>query len=435
MPPKSPSSKRAVELFAGVGGFRLALEKNGWSTILSNQWEPGARRQFASDCYIRRFGTSGHTCEDIATVLDKMEAGESAVPEYDLVVGGFPCQDYSVAKPLNQAHGIEGKKGVLWWEIYRFLRLSTPRFALLENVDRMLNSPGAQRGRDFAIILACLLDLGYRAEWRVINAADYGFPQRRRRVFIYAERSDVAKNWSGVTRLFSDGVLARAFPVRHQDAFLFDGVEGDFKLSEDAHEVSKSFGRNGAPSPFRNGGLMAEGTVWTRDVEPEEAAFRSDGPHTLGDIVRETVSVDGAFYVAQEQLPKWIYLKGAKNERRVHKASGGEYFYTEGALPFPDPLDRPARTVLTAEGGAAPSRFKHIIMESTGKYRRLVPEELEALNGFPRGWTNTGMSDIQRAFCMGNALVVGVVEQMVRFIGSDATSRSRAAIAVGAEGD
>src|SRR6185436_11149332 len=111
-------------------------------------------------------------------------------PDFDMLVGGFPCQDYSVARTLSQAKGLEGKKGVLWWQIHRILKekKTKPNLLLLENVDRLLKSPVKQRGRDFAVMLKSLSDLGYIVEWRVINAADYGMPQRRRRVFIFGYR-------------------------------------------------------------------------------------------------------------------------------------------------------------------------------------------------------------------------------------------------------
>src|SRR5438552_364694 len=124
---------RVCELFAGVGGFRLALERSGWEVVWSNQWEPGEKAQWASNCYAGHFGKKGHLNADIAAVA------ASTIPEHDLLVGGFPCQDYSVA--TTKARGIHGKKGVLWWEIRRILRAKRPPFVLLENVDRLLRSP------------------------------------------------------------------------------------------------------------------------------------------------------------------------------------------------------------------------------------------------------------------------------------------------------
>src|SRR3954462_4428561 len=206
---KTEDCGRVVELFAGVGGFRVALERSGWQTVWANQWEPSTKAQHAADCYRRHWDDGTLVNADIATVIDD-------VPEHDLLVGGFPCQDYSVAKTLNQAHGIEGKKGVLWWQIYRILEDRRPRFVFLENVDRLLKSPATQRGRDFAIILACLSDLGYLVEWRVVNAADHGFPQRRRRVLIVAHHVGEGSepSWTGpLPWLYSDGALARSLSV------------------------------------------------------------------------------------------------------------------------------------------------------------------------------------------------------------------------------
>jgi len=97
-----------VELFAGVGGFRLGLEsqtyrKAGFKVIWSNQWEPNSKSQHASDIYQRHFGTCNHICEDIEKVPT------TKIPDHDVLVGGFPCQDYSVAKPQSQSKGLKGK--------------------------------------------------------------------------------------------------------------------------------------------------------------------------------------------------------------------------------------------------------------------------------------------------------------------------------------
>ena len=176
-------SLKVVELFAGVGGFRLGLEKIGFDVVWSNQWEPSTKKQHASMVYEARFGEKNHSNEDIALV------SSDEIPDHDLLCGGFPCQDYSVATTLNNSKGLKGKKGVLWWSIFKILeekKNKRPKYLFLENVDRLLKSPSDQRGRDFAVMLASLDELDYVVEWRVINAADYGMPQRRRRVFILA---------------------------------------------------------------------------------------------------------------------------------------------------------------------------------------------------------------------------------------------------------
>jgi DNA (cytosine-5)-methyltransferase 1 len=409
-----PSKGKVVELFAGVGGFRLALEASGWDVVWANQWEPSTKAQHAFDCYVSHFNSGVHVNEDVNVVLDEIDAGErEPIPDHDLLVGGFPCQDYSVAKTLNQAHGIEGKKGVLWWSIYRILEAKRPGLVFLENVDRLLKSPATQRGRDFAIILACLSDLGYLVEWRVVNAADYGFPQRRRRVFLIAHLIDSDEpRWEGpVPWLLLDGVLGRGLPVKSEASSVvsLDGIDApQLTLSGHPAQITQEFGWGRLTTPFRSAGVMWRRDVWTRDVVADYAGPRA----VLDDVLIQGDEVPSEFFIPEERLAQWAYLKGAKRERRTAK-NGHEYEYTEGAIAFPDPLNQPSRTILTGEGGATPSRFKHVIRREDGRYRRLIPVELERLNGFPDGWTDTGMSDGRRAFMMGNALVVGLVEHAV----------------------
>jgi len=416
--PVAPHGGCVVELFAGVGGFRLGLERVGWNVVFGNQWEPSTRVQHAFDCYDRHFGDSGSedVNEDIALVLDAVERGEREIPQHDLLVGGFPCQDYSVAKLLHQAHGLQGKKGVLWWQIHRLLTISRPPFVFLENVDRLLKSPATQRGRDFAIMLTSLSQLGYVVEWRVVNAADYGYPQRRRRVFIVARRGLDGDLLRGADMLYKEGILARALPVVPPDHEpLFDlPASPDRFLDDDLVRTSDTFGLESDRSPFHNSGVVIGRAVWTRQVLADFG-----GPKTvLGDILLKESHVPDEFFIPEEQLKAWRYLKGAKREDRVHKASGTQYCYNEGPLPFPDPVDRPARTVLTAEGGVSPSRFKHVVQTPSGRFRRLTPVELERINGFPDGWTE-GMTPGKRAFCMGNALVVGLVERVGRVLAEE----------------
>lgn len=408
-------SIRVAELFAGVGGFRLALDgydndEHGWhlppagnfETVWANQWEPPGTqsRQFAARCYRARFGKDSVVNDDIEKVLDKVEAGEYEIPEHEMIVGGFPCQDYSVARPLNQANGIEGKKGVLWWQIYRFLLLYSPQYILLENVDRLLKSPASQRGRDFAIMLACLAACGYSVEWRVVNAADYGVPQKRRRVYVYAEKD--SSRWNLKERVRESGVMAHALPILPDLA-----KANTITIKDKPHEISENFGKGLKVSPFRNAGVMQNGNVFTADVMPD---YR--GPYkTLGDILVPDEEVPEAFFVDENKLQRWKYFKDAKSEPRTTKA-GFLYEYKEGPMAFPDDLAKPARTILTSEGGSGPSRSKHIVQAQDGRYRRLVPDELDQLQTFPKGWTDTGMTDGHRAFCMGNALVVEIVHRI-----------------------
>jgi DNA (cytosine-5)-methyltransferase 1 len=400
-----------AELFAGVGGFRIGLARAGWKTTFSNQWEPSTKVQHASDVYVAQFGEEGHTNIDIAKV--------KALPKnIDLLVGGFPCQDYSVAKTLNSSKGLKGKKGVLWWEILRLVNGQKPKFIFLENVDRLLKSPSNQRGRDFAVMLKTLGDEGYSVEWRVVNAAEYGFPQRRIRVFIVATKLKKGEKKSTPESVIAKtGILARALPIEK----LTEKLQ-EIDLDQEADEISAKFNKGQEKSPFLNSGFFIDGIAYTVKSQAKLAS----NPVVLGDILQQDSQVPDEYWVEDKRLKDWKYLKGAKSIERTHKGSGVTYNYAEGKMAFPDLLSNPSRTILTGEGGTTPSRFKHVIKTKNG-YRRLTPIELERLNGFPDDWTSLSahgkvVSDGKRAFFMGNALVIGLIQRVGKVIADDLCS-------------
>lgn len=398
------SKLKVVELFAGVGGFRLGLEKSNYEVIWSNQWEPSTRIQHASMVYEARFGYYNHSNEDIAKVVTR---DVEEIPDHDLLVGGFPCQDYSVATTLQNSKGLKGKKGVLWWSIHKILeeKKNKPKYLFLENVDRLLKSPASQRGRDFAVMLQSLNELGYAVEWRVINAADYGMPQRRRRVFFigYHKSTNVYKRLEESNKLnwlIKNGTIANAFPVKKTNSIQ------DFELEGDLVEITNDFNKGGNKSPFLNTGLLVNGKVSTTKTEANYEGKRT----VLADIIQNG-EVTPEFFIDEKDKPRWEYLKGSKKEKRTTK-DGYEYNYSEGSMIYPDSLDNASRTIITGEGGKSPSRFKHVI-ESDRGLRRLTPIELERLNMFPDDHTKLkGITDTKRAFFMGNALVVGVIEKI-----------------------
>ena len=396
--------KTICELFAGVGGFRLGFDRleSGWKTTWFSQWEPGARTQWAHNCYVQHFGDSPdlnnefHTGEDIST-MDKQ-----AIPDHTLLVGGFPCQDYSVAHTLSSSHGIEGKKGVLWWQIRDTIIAKKPPFCIFENVDRLLKSPAKQRGRDFGVILACLAQEGYSVEWRVVNAAQYGAAQRRRRTFIYAYRNDTIygqkmADISADMIIKDGGLMAKAFPIQDMGRITETVIGGDIV------DVSDNFA-----FAFEAAGYMRKGRIYTSKVIEQE-----EEPIALGKILQKN-NVDDKFYITNEKMPKWTYLKGAKKIPRK-SADGHEYMFSEGPIAFPDPRDRPGRTMLTSESTL--NRSTHVVSDpGTGRLRLLTPVEAERLQGFDDEWTNTGMPDRMRYFCMGNALVVPMITRMGRVL-------------------
>ena len=448
--------KTVCELFAGVGGFRCGLngissikdmhKDEKWDTVWFSQWEPAEKNtQYAHDCYVYHFGTCLDTEGNDTTNWNIEEVDKKTIPDFNLLVGGFPCQDYSVASSLATSKGLEGKKGVLWWSIREVLEDKKPPFVLLENVDRLIKSPAKQRGRDFGIILACFRDEDYTVEWRVINAADYGYQQRRRRTFIFAYKNDTEyanriKDRVRFSPAFSDeslkksirelleeeGFFANSFPVETIDLKKIRTQNLPAALGE----ISDSFVFN-----FENTGVMIDGTIYSVRTAPVYTGEQI----TLGDIM-DTGNVDEQFFIPENKLyytdpgvthsdesktrlPKesrqtWQYLKGAKKLPR--KASNGhEYIFSEGPVPMIDAYDKPARTMLTSEGNF--SRTTHIVRDKkTGRIRLLTPTETERIQGFPTDHTKyclvngekIEMPVKKRRFMMGNALVVDLIKDM-----------------------
>ena len=404
--------KTAIELFAGVGGFRCGLnhvtlkndkvtENGNWKFLWANQWEPATKSQEAYECYAKRFGS------DSVSNIDIFEVDKHDIPNHTLLVGGFPCQDYSVAQTLANSKGIEGKKGVLWWAIEETLSIKQPPFVLLENVDRLLLSPAKQRGRDFGMMLRSFYENGYDVQWRVINAGEYGLPQKRRRTYIFAYHKST-NYYKEMQKLddrdvvFENGIFSKEFPIESEYLAINKVSIAEYK---DLVEVSNMF-----KCQFYNAGIMKNGGIYTVKVKSDCNLI-----YPLKKI-REKSNIDEKYFLNDKQIEKFEFLKGSKRIPRV-KPNGEPYYYSEGAMPFPDNLEAPARTMLTSESGI--SRTTHVIEDfQTGNLRLLTPKECERINGFPDDWTNTGMSDRKRYFMMGNALVVGVIEKIGKEIES-----------------
>ena len=417
---------KVIELFAGVGGFKIGLDRadaDFFQTVWANQWEPATQVQHAAMIYQARFPDTKFSGEDINVAIEKGE-----VPAHNMLVGGFPCQDYSVASTLSRSRGIEGKKGVLWWSIYNILLSKgnrRPTILFLENVDRLLLSPASQRGRDFAIILECLNSLGYVVEWRVVNAADYCMPQKRRRTYILAYRKGnvIGKKVKDPRRwIFEDGVFAKAFPILDEGQKI-KPVKLSSSDEDRLVDITNNFNK-AKPSmekPFEAAGVMKNGVAYSTSFTPNvtsdyvKPTVNGKTYETLRDVMAtgdDAKYVTEDFYIPDDQMERWEYFKGPKREPRVDK-NGYEYFYCEGGMAFPDSLDGPSRTIITSEGGKGPDRCRHAIVDQTGRIRRLIPLELERLNMFPDNHTLLeGVNDSKRAFLMGNALVCGIVEKV-----------------------
>jgi DNA (cytosine-5)-methyltransferase 1 len=404
--------KTVIELFAGVGGFRVglnnvkefdengkAIENGPWNFVWANQWEPATRKQDAFECYAMHFGEKDSSNEDIS------EVDKNTIPDHTLLTGGFPCQDYSVARSLHNEKGIEGKKGVLWWQINDILLAKKPKFVLLENVDRLLKAPAKQRGQAFGIIIRCLCDAGYGIQWRMINAADYGHPQRRRRTFIFAfhKSTQYYKNFKAnkgtAEEIIVNGMMfSKGFPciVKAGETLISGDISS--KSYPELTDVSKEF-----TFKFENAGFCLCDKINTIRVD---SVFKGK-PKTLGDCLDLDNVPEYCYQMSEE---KFRYLKGAKHILRTAK-NGHEYYYSEGPIPFPDHLDKPGRTMLTSEGTT--NRSSHYILDpKSNKYRILTPVECERLDEFPDNWTKTGMGPKRRYFIAGNALVCGLIKTM-----------------------
>ena len=419
---------KIFSMFDGVGGFIVGLEnssKEAFQTLYSNQYEPSRKIQDAYEVGLYRFPNMEHIGTDVALISnEKFE--EMRKNGVDMIVGGFPCQDYSVARSKKNELGIEGKKGVLFWEIIRATEVIKPKYLILENVDRLLKAPSSQRGRDFAVMLAAFNELGYSVEWRVINAADYGRAQRRRRVFFFVFRNNTkwgerlhtkyeAKFSEKATieerlaqyknYIFKDGLFGRQFPV--EGTAVKKRIHAN-QLVGDIAEVSETFN----DGKFWNSGVMTNGYYYTIETNPIV-----ESPITMGGIVVPEETVDEKYYITGDKLEKFKYLRGPKKLTRT-SADGHEYTYAEGGMSEYDSLDLPGRTMLTSEGSV--NRSTHLL-KINGKYRLITPIEAERLQDFPDDWTKFKLnakgeveevSDRMRMFFMGNALVTGIVKRI-----------------------
>lgn len=416
---------KVLELFAGVGGFRIGLEnadKNLFQTKWSNQWEPSRKSQDAFEVYDYHFPDSENINISISEISDEKFAEMDA----DIIVGGFPCQDYSVARSKKNEQGIEGKKGVLFWEIIRATRIIKPKYLILENVDRLLKAPSKQRGRDFAIMLTVFNNLGYSVEWRVINAAEYGRSQRRRRVFFFVYRNDtdfakeIDRQFETDDSVFEDnkyddyifhsGLFATQFPIK---SIPVKNRQVYYELPEDIVEVSDNF-----TGTVWNTGVMRHGKYYSIDTESNY----NGSPITLGEILQDEKDVPEKYFLTdQAKLEKFQYLRGPKKIERT-SADGFTYTYSEGGMSPYDDLNLPGRTMLTSEGTV--NRSTHFL-KVNGKYRLITPVEAERLQDFPDNWTAkkqledgtiVEVSDKMRMFFMGNALVTEIVKEIGKYI-------------------
>ena len=398
---------KVVDLFAGVGGFHLGLSRasNQYEVVWANQFEPSRAKtnQFAFNIYKKNFPDTEISNTDINKVV------KEEIPEMDLLVAGFPCQDYSVA--TAGAKGIKGKKGILWWQIRDVILCKKPNFLLFENVDRLLTSPGVRKqpGRDFGIMLRTLSDLGYGVSWKMINAADYGYPQRRRRTFIFGFREDtIFYNYiNNLSKKDDDKIeeFLKSMPPFSNtmlNKILIDYTKIDLTSYKTLEEVSDKFS---IKKGFRKTGIMVQGKVRMSDYIP-----KTRNEAIIGDLLIPNVENE-ELYLDPTKIEKFKELKNGYQTIKKSR-TGHPYKYGMGKMQFPDPSNKPARTIVTSESSV--SRMTHVVRDpGNNRLRLLSPAETERINTFPDGWTELeGVSNTNRYFTMGNALVVDLIKEI-----------------------
>jgi DNA (cytosine-5)-methyltransferase 1 len=191
-----------VSLFAGVGGFDLAMERNGVDVVASVEIDKKCQEVLA-----HRFPSS-KLFDDVTTVKGSDLIGAGFTPSRGIITGGFPCQDLSVA---GKRAGLAGARSGLFWEIARIVEETQTEYAILENVPGLLSS---NNGADFAVVLGTMADLGYSVAWRVLDAQYFGVPQRRKRVFIACRRASSGS--AGEILFKSEGLRRNPAPSQSQ---------------------------------------------------------------------------------------------------------------------------------------------------------------------------------------------------------------------------
>jgi DNA (cytosine-5)-methyltransferase 1 len=323
---------RAVELFAGIGGFRIACDSLGIETVWANDISSSA-----AAIYQKRFGTEQFKFGDIGNLLDH-------IPDHELLTGGFPCQPFSSA---GRKLGLDDARGTLFEKIVKILEQKKPQYFVLENVKRLLSMDG---GKHFATILDALSEIGYLVEWRLLNAVNFGLPQHRERVVIIGHKDHTPKSY-----LCTPSDLSELSP--HQ-ASIAANMEHWKKIEEHG-------------SKFHTWGLALNGKFFHAKID----GFSEAAPKVkLKDILEP--HPDELFYFTEDTLER------IKNSEEVNRFFNGvEILYNQKGG---------ARMGYSIFGiaGVAPTltctTSRHYERYKIGnEFRRLTPIEYARIQGFP----------------------------------------------------
>jgi DNA (cytosine-5)-methyltransferase 1 len=346
---------KAISLFAGVGGFDLALERNGISVVASVEIDKKAQK------VLEKHFPNSKLFDDVCTIEGKDLYELGFEPADGILVGGFPCQDLSVA---GKRAGLAGGRSGLFWEIHRLLAETKTKYFILENVPGLLSS---NEGRDFGIVIGSLAQLGYGVAWRVLDAQHFGVPQRRRRVFIVGCLGDDGRTPAQILAI----------------------AEGRGRYLEKSKQQEKSITTSTASSL---------GDIGVEELINDPILFQATRNENIRIFEKHSPTLAVAGWLRSLHV---FSMHGAMIGRSETAGPKGSGFFGD---------NEPSYTL------TASSQARHgvvTIAENASMVRRLTPVECERLQGFPDNWTD-GQTDGHRYKQMGNAVAVPVIEFLIK---------------------
>lgn len=401
-----------IDLFAGIGGFRLGIEKAGESLQRTERrgvrlsrdksnieggdneqpetWRDRKLKQsenfecvytneydkYAAQIYEKNFGGTVDT-RDITTIPT------SDIPDHDFLVGGFPCQAFSIA---GKRGGFDDTRGTLFFDIARILKAKQPRLLLLENVKGLLSH---DNGRTFKTIISTLDELGYDLQWQVLNSKNFGVPQNRERVFIIG-------HLRGEPR-------PQVFPIRESDS---PSIPEEGYSSGKGQRIRGSDISAAIDANYHKGQGSTRQMIQSYMIHNVYGGFGEKKVREFHDYSPTIRTPKGGGHLPMVAM-KWQRTEKGRQARRESQKQGRDY------TPFSDghrelaPSDRGAVGALTSQAIA-----KDSLIGNEMQIRRLTPVECERLQGFPDGFTE-GVSDTQRYKTLGNAVTVNVIEWII----------------------
>jgi DNA (cytosine-5)-methyltransferase 1 len=436
------SNLTAVSLFAGVGGFDLALTRAGVKVVAAVEIDKKCREVLALQFPETKL------FEDVKGVTGEQLRAAGFVPERGIITAGFPCQDLSVA---GLRKGLAGSRSGLFWEIIRIIDETHAEQVVLENVAGLLSS---QSGQDMGIVITALVERGYGVCWRVLDSQNFGVPQRRRRVFIVASRGNHRRP---VEILFesdsSSGYLEESGKKRKRvTAETQRSLDQNSSESRDAINSTATLLRmRGGKEGGGKGALVSEDksltiatgndqTLFLFENDPTETQVipihdkatrfngkrgnKNDGSgnglgigktgdpmNTLTTNDRHSVFIDNS-----EQDEVFLFQCNRKDDHRIHQEVSPTLGCYVGSIPLAFAqkqshskykLDNKSSTLNQRDYKS----FADLVIEPV--VRRLTPKEYERLQGFPDDWT-VSQANSSRYKMLGNAVTVPVVEWIIK---------------------